>query len=218
MRAKLIALSLVIAVYAGNAPARANVIFTPGNNPQANESNILFTTPSHGTTIDGEVGHSGTIVLFDSFTAGQFLVQKAQGQADIFGCALNTASCGPSDQTGISNIAISVPGHTFGDFILNLQNGLGQALVTAYTSSGSRLTYQYALTQGQNYLTLFTTSGERINRLQVTMSDGATFADFKQPRISDVVPIPEPATLLIFGAALLFLLLYSPRRRPMSLS
>lgn len=218
MRAKFIALTLVIAACAGNAPARANVIFTPGNNPQANENNILFTTPSHGTTIDGEVGHTGITVLFESFTSGQFLVQKAQGQADIFGCALNVASCGPSDQTGLSNISISVPGYTFGDFILNLQNGLGQATVTAYTSSGLSSAYQYTLAQGQNYLTLFTTNGERINRLQVMMPDGATFAAFKQPRISEVVPIPEPATLSIFAAALLFLVLYSRRRRPTSLS
>src|SRR4051812_12100121 len=64
--------------------ARAEIIFQTGNHPQANETNILFEASETDTTLDnGEVGHSGAGVTFDSLT-GQHLTQQAKGQADIF--------------------------------------------------------------------------------------------------------------------------------------
>src|SRR5215469_8187296 len=88
--------------------AQATIIFTPGNHPQPNESNILFGASETGTTITG--GADGIDVQFSSLT-GQTLEQKAKGQADIF------------NVTGglLTSIEVTVPGHTFGDFILNLQ-------------------------------------------------------------------------------------------------
>ena len=55
--------------------AAADVIFTPGNNPQPDENNILFAAGETGTLITGEVDHSGVGVQFSSLT-GQTLEQN----------------------------------------------------------------------------------------------------------------------------------------------
>src|SRR4051794_12628505 len=67
---------------AGAPSARAHIIFTPGNNPQQDETNILFGAPETGTIINGEVDHSGVGVRFEALT-GETLEQKSQGQASI---------------------------------------------------------------------------------------------------------------------------------------
>src|SRR5215831_3994624 len=64
------------------APAYAHITFTLGNNPQLDEQNILFGASETGTTITGEVDHSGVPAVFSTLT-GQTLFQKAKGQADI---------------------------------------------------------------------------------------------------------------------------------------
>src|SRR4051812_6028102 len=98
------------------ASAQATIIFDEGNHPQPGETNILFSGPETGTTINGEVGHTGVGVQFSST---EVLNQKAQGQASI------TNNAGGNSQ--LTNINVTVPGHLFGDFILNLQGLDGTA-------------------------------------------------------------------------------------------
>jgi PEP-CTERM motif len=192
------------------ASASADVIFTLGNNPQPDENNILFAAGDTGIEITGEVDHSGVAVDFTSLT-GQTLFQNAQGQASI------------SEVNGnpLTSMKVDVPGYTFGDFILNLQNGTGTATVTAVDNFSE--VFHYDLGNGQNYLTITTANGESIASLSVMMSSGGGFDVFKQPRISQVcnagtcvpdppAPIPEPQTLALLGFGLVSLMLVRRRR------
>jgi hypothetical protein len=219
----------IVAAMAGlmmGSGAQANVQFNTGNNPQPDETNILFKAPETGTTIQGFVGQSAVGVNFTSTgfvgATDQSLVQKAQGQADIFN----------ADGSALTSMEISLsdPSFTFQDFILNLVNGTGTASVLVTDNSGALFTY--ALGSGQNFLTITTSGGETIDTIQITGATGidpATgnpypafgFLDFKQPRISGVTSpgcppgeviqpngqcgtllVPEPGSMAILGAAL----------------
>ena len=192
--------------------ASANVIFTLGNNPQPNEENILFQAPETGTTIDGATNMSNITVQFTNNGSGETLYQNAQGQADIENAA-------NPNMVNLTQLDISAPGYTFGDFIMNPLNGSGDAMVTAIDNMSQ--VFNYDLGNGQNYLTITTAAGESISELQIvvgpcTMSSptgcvtdptlGPGFLQFKQPRISnlvaDVADVPEPSALALLGGAL----------------
>jgi len=98
-----VALGFALCVASASAHRHIHV----GNHPQSDENNILFGASQTGTTVNGEVGHSGLGVSFSSLT-GQTLFQKAQGQASI-----TTTSGAPLTSMSVSVAA----GYTFGDFI-----------------------------------------------------------------------------------------------------
>ena len=178
--------------------ANATITFQDGNHPQKFESNILFEDSQFGNPIDGEIDHSGIMAQFSSTT--NTLLQNAKGQANIF----------DNDGGLLHNITVTVPGHMFGDFILNLQDLDGaDALITVIDNNDEEWTYNILDgSKGQNFLTIVAIDGELIKSITVDSEGG--WEDFKQPRISKLdgnegppPGVPEPASLALLGSALL---------------
>jgi PEP-CTERM motif len=209
MKIKIFAVTGILVCGFWAAAASAGITFLLGNHPQPDEANILFSSSETGATIVGEVDHTGVDAIFSSLT-GETLLQKAKGQADIF----NSAICAPppNHNCDLTSMSFSLEsGFGFLDFILNLENGSGTATVTVLSQNA---VFQYVLGNGQNFLTIVADGGDVMTGIEVTMSAGGGFGQFKQPRVSGVcelgtetcVPItivPEPGALVLFGIALL---------------
>jgi hypothetical protein len=183
------ALSVVVVLAAAiSAAAQATVIFTPGDNPQAGEENIMFETAQTGTTITGDTNQSGTSV---QFTSPNSLSTQGHGQASL------TATTGGD----ITNVTFSIPGDTFGDYIFDPMHGSGTATVTAVANDGS-FTDNISLGEGNNFLTITTTGGETLASVNITAPIG--FTTYDQPRVSDISSVTaasEPASLALLASA-----------------
>jgi hypothetical protein len=195
----------ILALGLSAGTASANIIFStdPSAVLPGGEINILFETPQTGTTITGEVDHTGIGAIFTSLT-GQTLQQTAQGQADIFN-ALNPNGGNVNCATQLSLCLTSMDFHLanflgFGDFMVNLASGVGTATVIANDNQGN--TYTYTLGPGQNFFSLLAVDGQLITDVKVLAPGG--FNDYKQPRVSEVqgVTLPEPSVLLLLGTVL----------------
>jgi hypothetical protein len=186
--------------------AQATAIFTPGNNPQPNEENVLFGSQQTGTTITGATNQSGTAV---QFVSTQSLTTGGQGQAFLEATSPATTITGA--------VTFSVPGFGFMDYIFNPAvtgpdaTG-GTATVTAVTNDGT-FTDPITFKNGDNFLTITTTGGEFLTSVTITPAAGSNYAQYQQPRVSGVCtpgeagcavapPIPEPSALALVGGAL----------------
>ncbi len=207
MRSKIlpcIAISAAVTFcLAAAVSARANVIFELGNHPQPGEQNIIFGTKESGTTISGFTNRSHTLVQFSSTT--DVLVQPSSGQADVH-----------AQDGAINDVTIMAPGFTFTDLIFNLQIGkLGPSTadVTVNLLNEPPAFFMYTLGPGQNFLTIVAQGGEAIT--SVTIDDSTGFLDLRQPRISGLAAIPEPATLALLGTGLLVINRKLGARKPL---
>jgi hypothetical protein len=215
------ALSTLVAAGLGLAlasAASATIIFTPGNHPQPDEANILFestgTTDGPATTITGSVDGSSP-ALFVSFTSTENLQPTASGQADV-----------QAVDGQFQDLLISLPGGTFGDFILNPSifgsgNSVsGNMVVTVDQVFGAPAVFNFDVSSaGNNFLTITTAGGERISSISLsTTASGLGITRLAQPRISSTVacppgstdplctgiplPAPEPGILALVGLGL----------------
>jgi len=187
--------------------ADGGVIYSPGNNPQPDEENVLFAASETGTTISGFTNKSNIQVDFSS-TAGS-LTQTAKGQAQI------GALGGP-----VKNLTVSIPGGSFTDLIMNPKNGPkggSTATVTVVANEpggGTKTTtFNYTIDQGNNFLTILAIDGETIASATIDAAGG--FEEFSQPRISGAAinAVPEPASLTLVGIALAGMAGYGWRKR-----
>jgi hypothetical protein len=136
-----------------------------------------------------------------AFSSSENLQTFGGGQARV------DAEDGSFQDLSISLLA----GGTFGDLIfnLNIPNGQsGTAHITVHTLSGPDASYDFDVGNGQNFLTILATSGDRMTKVDINSNTGMTMTnidDGRQFRISDIqtpTNVPEPATLSLFLAGL----------------
>jgi hypothetical protein len=187
-----------LALAAGGADtARAGITFTPGNNPQPGQENILLNTGTSGSTVFGETNQTHTSVSFSSTTDSLLLPSMGQARVSAVDGLVN-------------NLTISVPGGYYTGLIINPFKPGGSGTNTAYLTAivnkvgGGTYTanYHYDLGNGENYVTIVADGGESIQSL--TIDDAKGFQDLRQPRISGLGEnaVPEPASIVMGAMAL----------------
>jgi hypothetical protein len=189
-------------------PAQAAVSFTLGNNPEPGEENILLGGDMTGPSVLGLTNMSGIPVAFSSTL--DILTEPSAGQARVE--ALDGA---------LNNLTISVPGGFYTDLILN--PFLGEMLpggllnLSVLTNMGIS-NFNYTLAQGENFLTIVASGGEKI--VSTTLNSTNGFNDLRQPRISgaELGPntppseVPEPCTMALLASGCAPLLLRRRRK------
>jgi len=207
-------LTLAVMILAGGSvvPARADIQFLAGNNPQPDEQNVLFNGATDiggpATTVTGHLNGTGNSV---SFTSTSFLTTPAIGQARIEACtSTDLASCNTSQNpVTFTDLMVSLtepPGGVFTDFIFNLDASMDGSLTVTDTEGNGTIQTSSLLglnQSGQNFYTVVAINGQDIR--SVSLSSTAGLTDANQLRVSGVaglVAVPEPGSIVLLGSVM----------------
>jgi hypothetical protein len=202
---------VAVALFAMSAPARADILFELGNNPQAGDENVLMDDQT-GNPVFGTTNQSGTTVRFSSTSETDLFANGGQARVE---------SADPDEL--LSNLTFDIPGGTFTSLIFNPFDGDpndGLATVTVKLVGEPDAVFQYELGNGNNFLTIVAINDEKILSVTIDAETGFAYNDARQFRVggaSLVASVPEPSTmaLALVGVAGLGLKgLRRLRRRP----
>ena len=178
--------------------AQASVIFSIGNNPQADEP-VLFHDSCAGC-VDGPallvIGHLQTSDYLVDLTSDSFLSAVGPGHNTV------------SSDSGFDQLGITVPGHSYTSIVLQLTSLStvpdGTVTFTAHTLADGDFNSSALFDDhtGGNYFTITTDMGSRMTGLDLTTTQ--LQHDVSQVRIGEAgLVTPEPGSLILLGSALI---------------
>ena len=196
-RIRAITVGAIVVLALGVAQsASADILISSGNTGSLDDENVLFpVTNVAGNPIFGQTQDTNTQVQFSS---NENLIAPSGGQARVEGA-----------DGDFTQLAVTTPGGSYTSLILNLnaaQNTTGTVDFTAVDTDGDVFTFlNQAIGSGQNFFTFLAVNGQRIASVSLVADVPLEFLDARQVRIgfNDLdEDLPEPASLLLLGAAL----------------
>jgi hypothetical protein len=207
-------LAAVLLAFLAVVPSRADIIITPGNNPQPGEENVLLTSGETGHVIHGTTQSTGQTVFFTSsqltgLPQPLMLTVPTSGTPRIEGGAGNS----PLTQLGFSVT------NDFTDAIFDVvTTGAGRIDFTVSEVSGPGLFESFSLLAGNNFFTIVAINGETLTAVDLS-SPIVGIQDVEAIRVSGAVgdtPSGVPDTgstiAMLLGATGMLVAFRSKRR------